>query len=471
MHRVSRLVQHVQAADGPPTLLAASPTANEAPILTLLKGQIRLHGEKKAALKQALLKKGETKIQAVTVEMCINGARNMRTMVTDTSDLDPRFGISYRDRSLYEISKLLPHAEGSDVALPESVLWLLLTNDVLRRDEIKAFTHEIHRRSELPDSLWTVLDTMPKDTHPMTQISTALLVLQQGSKFASKYDEGMQKSEYWEYALEDALDIVAKLPTLAAYIYRRSFGDGSRPTYDKNLDWAANFAQMLGVNGSDEFKEMMRLFLTIHADHEGANVAAHTSHLVGSALSDPYLALSAGLCGLAGPLHGLASQESLDWLLQVQRELGGAEPTVDLMRIIAEKKLSTGQVIPGFGHAVLRRTDPRYMLQREFALKHCKDDALFKIVDCCYEAIPAVLRKSGKVRNPNPGLAAHSGQLCYHYGLREPTYYTVLFAVARSMGILSQIVWARMLGLPIERPKSVTLDSLADAVGLESSHS
>jgi citrate synthase len=260
--------------------------------------------------------------------------------------------------------------------------------------------------------------------------------------------------------LEDSIDLVAKIPVVAAKIYRRTFAAGTVPASDSKLDWAGNYAQMLGVNDSEGFKEVTRLYLMLHADHEGGNVSAHTTHLVGSALSDPYYSWAAGLCGLAGPLHGLANQECLAWLLDVQKELGATKPTKEVMQAFCEKTLASGKVIPGFGHAVLRKPDPRYMLERDFALKHCKDDPLFQLVDACYQAIPEVLEKTGKVKNPYPNVDAHSGQLMYYYNLKEQNYYTVVFAVSRAIGCVSQLVWSRALGLPIERPKSVPLDVL-----------
>lgn len=221
---------------------------------------------------------------------------------------------------------------------------------------------------------------------------------------------------------------------------------------------------MLGVNDSEAFKEVTRLYLMLHADHEGGNVSAHATHLIGSALSDPYYAWAGGLCGLAGPLHGLANQECLAWLLDVQKQLGDVKPTKAIMQDFVKKTLASGKVIPGFGHAVLRQPDPRYMLEREFALKNCPEDPLFQLVDACYQAIPEVLEATGKVKNPYPNVDAHSGQLMYYYNLKEQNYYTAVFAVSRAIGVVSQLVWSRAIGLPIERPKSVPLDELKKMV-------
>ena len=273
---------------------------------------------------------------------------------------------------------------------------------------------------------------------------------------------GVNKSKYWESTYEDVMDLIARLPEVAALIYRQSF-HGGKPAaaYSPALDYSANFAGMLGFP-SASFAEVMRLYLTIHSDHEGGNVSAHTTRLVGSALADPYLSFSAAMCGLAGPLHGLANQEVLRWVVDLQTEFKakGLPVNHDTIKQFAWDTLKAGKVIPGYGHAVLRKTDPRYMAQREFCLKHLPDDPLFKIVSTVYEVVPGVLTEHGKTKNPFPNVDAHSGALLMHYGLTENTYYTVLFGVSRALGVLSQLFWDRALGLALERPKSYTLDHM-----------
>merc|ERR1711972_960632 len=372
-------------------------------------------------------------------------------------------GIAYRGKSLYECNARLPKAPPGEAALPEAAFWLLLTGEAPTDAECKAFTDELHSRSDVPANVMTTIDSLPIDTHPMTQLSVAMLALQKDSKFAKQYNAGMKKGEYWEYTLEDAIDLVAKIPVVAAKIYRRTFKDGNMIPYDKNTDWAANYAQMLGVSSDEKFKEVTRLYLMLHADHEGGNVSAHTTHLVGSALSDPYYSYSAGVNGLAGPLHGLANQECLRWLKETQTALGGKEPTVEILTQYAKDTLASGKVIPGFGHGVLRKTDPRYMIQREFAAERFPDDPLFKLASVCFEAIPPVLQATGKVKNPWPNVDALSGICMQRYGLHQEDYYTVVFAVSRSLGCMANLVWSRLMGLPIERPKSMTLDALGAA--------
>lgn len=381
-------------------------------------------------------------------------------MIWDTSLLDSEEGIRFRGHSIPELQHKLPkYRKGGKEPMPEGLLWLLLTSEMPTQAQAESLTTELHSRAKLPSHVEPLLRSLPKHMHPMTQLSTAVLAMQTDSKFAKAYQDGVPKAEYWKFALEDALDCIARLPEVASIIYRRTYHDGKVAHYDSHLDYSGNFSRMLGFT-NPQFDELLRLYLTIHSDHEGGNVSAHATHLVGSALSDPYLSLSAGLNGLAGPLHGLANQEVLEWVLELQRtfKARGKEVNKDTIKEFAWETLKSGQVIPGYGHAVLRRTDPRYTCQREFALKYLPNDPLFKIVSTVFEVMPGVLTEHGKTKNPWPNVDAHSGVLLTHYGMTEHTYYTVLFGVSRAMGVLSQLFWDRALGMPIERPKSLTAD-------------
>ena len=321
--------------------------------------------------------------------------------------------------------------------------------------QARALSAELERRSALTPATVAVIDALPTTTHPMTQLATAVLAMQPDSKMAAAYEAGLHKSRYWEPVLEDSLDLIARLPAAAARIYRRTYHGGAHIPAAPGLDWAANLSHMMGFDDPEAY-ELMRLYQTIHTDHEGGNVSAHTTHVVGSALSDPYYAFAAGLCGLAGPLHGLANQEVLRFLLNVRAELGDTPSESDVEAFVW-KTLKSGKVVPGYGHAVLRGTDPRYLCQRQFALKNMPDDPLFQLVSQMYEIVPAVLTATGKVKNPWPNVDAHSGVLLQKYGIVEEGFYTVLFGVSRAIGVLAQGVWSRALGLPIERPKSVTM--------------
>jgi citrate synthase len=311
------------------------------------------------------------------------------------------------------------------------------------------------RRSHVPNHVFDVIDAFPLTSHPMTMFVAAIMALQTESNFAKRYAEGMAKKDYWEAVYDDSMDLIARLPRVAAYIYRRKYKNNDHIQPNGLLDWAGNLAHMLGYS-DNSFKELMRLYMTIHADHEGGNVSAHATHLVGSALSDPYLAFAAGMNGLAGPLHGLANQEVIKWIFEMRDELKTEAPTKEQIAEYVKKTLKEGKVVPGYGHAVLRQTDPRFTAQMEFGKKHMPNDPLVQTVWNVYEVVPPILNSLGKVKNPWPNVDAHSGALLVHYGLKEYEFYTVLFGISRSLGVLASLIWDRALGLPIERPKSVS---------------
>ncbi|CAB1315179.1 unnamed protein product [Coregonus sp. 'balchen'] len=312
---------------------------------------------------------GKTNIGSITVDMIYGGMRGMKGLVYETSVLDADEGIRFRGYSIPECQQLLPKAPGGAEPLPEGLFWLLVTGQVPTEEQVNWLSKEWAKRAALPSHVVTMLDNFPTNLHPMSQFSAAITALNSESSFARAYSEGVNKAKYWEFVYEDSMDLIAKLPCVAAKIYRNLYREGSSiGAIDSSLDWSHNFTNMLGYSDTT-FTELMRLYLTIHSDHEGGNVSAHTSHLVGSALSDPYLSFSAAMNGLAGPLHGLANQEVLVWLTALQKEMGG-EVSDEAMRDYIWNTLKSGRVVPGYGHAVLRKTDPRYTCQQEFAFKH-----------------------------------------------------------------------------------------------------
>jgi len=402
---------------------------------------------------------GEKKMGEVTVNMMYGGMRGIRGLVTETSVLDPDEGIRFRGYTIPECQELLPKAPGGEEPLPEGLFWLLLTGQIPSEAQVRALSKEWNARADIPAHVVTMLNNFPHKMHPMTQFTAAIAALNTESKFAKAYNEKCHKSTYWEHTYEDAMNLIAKLPTVAAIIYRNLYRDGtSVGAIDEEKDWSWNYTDMLGFEGKT-FTELMRLYLTIHSDHEGGNVSAHSTHLVGSALTDPYLSFAAGMAGLAGPLHGLANQEVLVWLTQLRAAVGDDVPDDKLHSYIWDT-LQSGNVVPGYGHAVLRKTDPRYTCQREFALKHMPNDNLFKLVSQVYKLVPDILLEQGKAKNPWPNVDAHSGVLLQYYGLTEMNYYTVMFGVSRALGVLASLVWDRALGLPIERPKSFSSEAL-----------
>ncbi len=410
---------------------------------------------------------GDVVFDQVTVGQVIGGMRDIKSLVTDISFVDPAEGIRFRGMSIPEVLKALPKARGQKIPLVGGLYYLLMVGEVPTREQALEVEAEWGKRATVPDYVYKMIKSMPNETHPMTLFSQAVLALQNGSAFAKKYHEGMKKDVYWEAALEDSLDLTAKLPVIAAYIYRmKYFGETKKPRYNPKWDYGTNFAKMMRVEDKKGYAELARLYFILHSDHESGNVSAHTMHLVGSALSDPFYSFSAALDGLAGPLHGLANQECLAWLIDVKNKFGGVPSRDDLYKF-AWDTLNSGKVIPGYGHAVLRVPDPRYMAQMQFAKSHFPDDELVRLADMVFDVVPQVLREQGKAKNPAPNVDAISGTLQYYYGVREFDFYTVLFGVGRALGVTANYVWARALGWPIERPKSVTTKMLEAAVEKE----
>eukprot|EP00121_Abeoforma_whisleri_P000029 Awhi_evm1s28 len=419
--------------------------------------------QKQAEVKEFRKAHGDHVLGNVTIDQAYGGMRGVKCMVTETSVLDAEEGIRYRGYTLPELQEKLPKAAGGSEPLPEGALWLLLTGEIPTQEQVDALSVELASRADLPAHVVNMLNSFPTDLHPMAQLSCAITAMHSESKFAAAYAAGVKKDQYWRYTLEDSIDCIAKIPVIAAMIYRNVFKDGAIGVVDNSKDFSANFASLLGFECED-FNELLRIYITIHADHEGGNVSAHTTHLVGSALSDPYLSLGAGLNGLAGPLHGLANQEVLIWLTKFKESLGETEITNESITEAVWKTLNSGQVVPGYGHAVLRKTDPRYTCQRDFALKHLPEDPNFKLVSTLYNVVPDILLEQGKAKNPWPNVDAHSGILLQAYGLTEMNYYTVLFGVSRAIGVLPSLVWDRALNLPLERPKSHSTEGLKKIV-------
>merc|ERR1711963_740800 len=450
-----------RALGGQQKLLAASTqsvsqTCNASDLKSALAEKIPVVQEEVKAFRKTY---GDKKIGEITVDQLYGGMRGMKGLVTETSVLDADEGIRFRGYTIPECQELLPKAPGGKEPLPEGLFWLLVTGDIPTEEQVRGLSQDWASRAELPSHVVTMLNNFPANLHPMAQFSAAMAALHSESKFSKAYGEGVHKTKYWDATFEDSMDMIAKLPVVAATIYNNLYRDGAAPCpIDPAKDWSYNFTEMVGYK-DPMFTELMRLYLTIHSDHEGGNVSAHATHLVGSALSDPYLSFAAGMCGLAGPLHGLANQEVLVFLSKVIKDIG-LDATDEQIKEYCWGLLKSGQVVPGYGHAVLRKTDPRYSCQREFALKHLPNDKMFNLVSQLYSIVPPILIETGKVKNPWPNVDAHSGVLLQYYGMKEMNYYTVLFGVSRALGVTASLVWSRALGLPLERPKSMSTEGL-----------
>ncbi len=435
--------------------------------MSTLKETLRQKIEEHRPRTTRLLKEfSDVKLGEVTIGQAIGGARGVRCLVTDTSYLDPMEGIRFRGKTIPETFAALPKVPGSEYPYVEGFWYFILTGEIPTLEQAQEVAEDFKKRAKVPQYVWDVLRALPADSHPMAMFSSAIVAMQRESVFAKAYNEGMSKMDYWDPMYEDASNLLARLPTIGAFIYRLKFKNGDIIDPDPDLDFGGNFAHMMGIE--PPYDDVSRMYFILHSDHESGNVSAHTIHLVASALSDAYYALSAGINGLAGPLHGLANEQVLRWTQSfIENYLGDKEPTEELIREALWDTLNSGQVIPGYGHAVLRKTDPRYMSQREFCLKNLPDYPLFKVISMIFQVAPDVLKEHGKAANPWPNVDAQSGVIQWYYGVTEYSFYTVLFGIGRAIGTLANITWDRALGYPIERPKSLTTAMLEKTAGIE----
>ncbi|MBE7558048.1 citrate (Si)-synthase [bacterium] len=403
----------------------------------------------RAEIKELVKAHGEKVISEVTIAQLYGGMRGVKALICDTSLVEPDRGLILRGHPINELTQ----------CLPDDIFFLLCTGRLPSTAERADLQRALAERADVPDYVWDVMRALPADSHPMSMLVAGIIAMQHESVFAHEYAAGtLSTDDYWIATLEDALTLLARMPGLAAGIYRLRFGKGDLIPYDKKRQWGANYAHMLGIpDPSGEFTNLINLYLVLHSDHEGGNVSAFSCATVGSALSDAYYSVGAGLSGLAGPLHGLANQECLAFVLDIRDHFKGVPSDEQLVQY-AWDKLNSGHVIPGYGHAVLRATDPRFTAFHEFGKRVCPGDEVFQIVDKMFRLIPDVLKKQGKAKNPYPNVDAGSGALLHHFGMTEVSYYTVLFSVSRAMGMLSQLVIARAMGYPIIRPKSVQTD-------------
>ncbi|HFE65144.1 MAG TPA: citrate (Si)-synthase [Caldithrix sp.] len=405
-------------------------------------------------LRDFLKEHGDEVISEVTLQQLYGGLRGVKALLCDTSYVSPEKGLFIRG---------IPIADLTD-RLPEEVFYLLCTGELPDEKALTTLQEDLKSRSEVPSYVWDTIKSLPEGTHPMVILSIAILSMQRQSVFCRKYSEGMRKGDHWETTLEDALQIIAKIPSIVAGIYRMRVVYKKRILSDPYRDWGGDFAHMLGLEDPDEeFPNLLRLYMVLHSDHEGGNVSANVGRIVNSALSDPYYSLTAALNGLAGPLHGLANQECLKYVQSIEEKFNGV-PSEDELKEYVWATLNSGRVIPGYGHAVLRTTDPRFTALLNFGKRVCPYDNAFRIVEMLFKVVPGILKEHGKAKNPWPNVDAASGSLLYHFGMTRFDFYTVMFGASRILGISAQMIMNRGLFLPIFRPKSVTFDWLKQEI-------
>jgi len=375
----------------------------------------------------------------VTEDHLETGMRGYPVGYCVTSFVDPEEGLHYCGLPLSEIA----HWE------PIEVIHLLHAGRKGNKKEVESFYAELSKYAACSDTVVKQIYQLPKEGHPMKLFSAALLLLDIHEKTG-------------DYRL-DCLHVIAKLPHLVACVINHHAGWGETPKPDFSLGYMEAFTEMLQVPEKNaSLVEVFKLFNILHYDHGGGNLSAFVGKAVASGLEDLMGSLSAAMCALSGPRHGSANQNSLEFVQKVADELGD-NPSLKDMEGLVRARLESKQLVPGFGHAVLRVEDPRATVQYAFAKKHYPDHPLVKVALLLREAAPKVLKENPKITNPYPNVDAISGSMLSAAGFPSPEYYTVLFGLSRCVGIAVQIVYERKIardgkGTPITRPKYLYKD-------------
>ncbi len=362
------------------------------------------------------------------------GLRGMPVGTCRTSAVDPDNGVTYAGYTLDDL-----------VDLPaEHIIYLLLHKQLPDAAAAEALRADLAKRSAVDPQVFDALRALPRDGHPMEWFIAGLMVLGMTGKTG-------------DYR-EDALNLIARISTLVAAIFRirEGWGDPIAPSHD--LPFHENFAQMLGVEGgAPQLAEFLRMFYILHMDHGGGNLSTFTGKAIASGKADIYASIAGAMAALYGPRHGRANQECLKFV----QSIGTAEKAAAEARV--REILSGGGLVYGFGHAVLRKEDPRARIQYAFAQEHFAGDPLVQTALTLRTVVPGVLSENPKIKNPYPNVDAISGSIMTAAGLTDPEYFTLLFGWSRVAGIASQIVDERHFpgkkdGLPIYRPKYLAKD-------------
>ncbi len=389
-------------------------------------------------------------VDEVQVQHLYRGLRGLRAILCDTSSVDPRRGLLIRNIPVLDLVN----------RSAEEVFFLLTTGEFPSADQLQDLHTQLKTRYSVPDWIWDMIRGFPKGMHPLAMLSAAVLSLQGSSQFYYQHEVAVKTGRLWELCVEDALTLLAWMPVLAAGIYRIHFLGEAPMAPDPDLSLVENFARMLGLPGADEtLPELLRIFYIVHADHDGGNVAQHCARLAASAHSDLFFAMVASMGGLAGHLHGQATQLSVQFAQKILQEFRGI-PSDALLQEHVTELIKTGVRIPGYGHAVLRGPDPRFLALHQFGRNHFPDDPLFQVADRLSRVVPPLLKQLKNISNPYPNIDAISGITLYHYGMKRTEFYSVMFACAQAMGTFAQNIIYHALRLPIIRPSSLTTQEI-----------
>jgi citrate synthase len=373
----------------------------------------------------------------VTEDHLETGLRGYPVGYCTTSTVDPQKGLFYVGRSVKDLA----------LCKPEEVIYLLYFGQEGNPQEIATFFSDLKERSSVSPDVTAAVSRLPRTGHPMQLLEAATTLL---AMFEST---GNYR--------EDGLNLIAKLPTLVATLINAHAGWKETPPSNPSLGYMENFAHMLQVPGADKGKlfQAFKLFNILHYDHGGGNLSTFVGKAVASGLADMYGSMTAAFCALAGPKHGKANQDCLQFVREVLKEVGD-KPNASQVEQCIRKRLSNNQLVFGFGHAVLRVEDPRATLMYDFLKEHYPSSPLVQLALLLRSEGSKVLSENPKISNPHPNVDAISGVMLAVAGFDYPEYFTVLFGLSRAVGISRQIIYERCearggKGTPIVRPKYI----------------
>jgi citrate synthase len=364
----------------------------------------------------------ETGLRGVPVGYCV------------TSFVDPMKGLTYVGRPIGELTY---HA-------PIELIYLLYFGEEGSVSQVAHFQKDLQRRSHCKEETLAAIEALPHVGNPMDTLAAALLIV---GAFEGKKDYR-----------EDCLDLIAKIPQIAATVINSHAKWGKTPPPSPELGYIENFVHMLNMpkEKTPELVDVMRLFNIIHYDHCGGNLSAFVGKAVASGLTQMYPSMASAMTALGGPLHGGANQDGLKFAKEVLDIVGERATPHDVEKLI-RAKLAKNELIFGFGHAVLRVEDARATVCYEYCQKHFPNHPLVKMALLLRTEGTKVLKENPKIADPYPNIDAISGTMLSAAGFPYSQYYPVLFGLSRTVGIAIQIVYERLearegKGTPIVRP-------------------
>jgi citrate synthase len=369
----------------------------------------------------------------VTKDSLETGLRGVPVGYCVTSFVDPIKGLTYVGHPIAELAN----------REPIELIYLLYYGSLGSKEQVALFQKELNSRAHCKKETIQAIEALPHVGHAMDVFAAALLI-------AGMYEGS---GDY----REDCLNVIAKLPQIAACVINSHAQWGATPPSKPELGYVENFVHMLNLpNKTDELLQAMRLFNALHYDHDGGNLSAFVGKAVASGLENMYGSLAAAMAALAGPRHGRANQDCLEFVRSVLQDVGENATAADVEALI-RKKLAADELVYGFGHAVLRVEDARATICYNYCQKHFPNHPLIKIALLLRTKGTQVLKENSKISDPYPNIDAITGSMLTAAGFPYPDYYTVLFGLSRCVGISIQIVYERLearsgKGTPIIRP-------------------